>query len=713
MAEPFFSPHWYRVAALRPRLRPHHDLRAHQYEGNTWYILRDHATNRVHRFSAIAFTIVGALDGKRSVEEIWLEAAAALKETAPSQDDVIRLLAHLHQQDMLQTDVPPDARDLLERLNRQRRALRAKTWKNPLSITIPLFDPDRWLSAIHRSVRHIPGWLLAVAWLALVVPAAALAVVHMDAIGAALSQDLLSAQNVLLMACIFPLTKMFHELAHGLAAKAFGASVHEFGVMLLVLYPAPYVDASSSQAIDNKWQRAMVGAAGIASDLVFAALAMHLWLIAEPGVLRALALNTMLICGASSLLVNGNPLLRFDAYFVLCDIFEKPNLGTRATRHVANLAERWLFGLRHAPQDVVSRREAWWYILYAPLAYVYRMALLLGIGLFVASEYLFVGVLVVLWTFVLSVVLPLGKIVKHLLSHPRLAERRGRAVLTSLALLGAALAGALVIPLPQFTTSEGVLWLPDEAHVRAGAPGVLTQVVAMPGAAVDVGDVLLVLEDPLLATTLRVQEGRVEEALARMNADRFSDQARYEIARQEHQAHVESLRLMRERQQRLTVRAGVAGTFQLPAAGDLPGRYFRQGDVIGHVITPSEGVVRVVVPQKDIDLVRMHLVDLSVRRADEPGGTLRARIVREVPGAVETLPSAVLSVAGGGPFVTDPRDPMLALERLFQLDLKLEEAPAHARFGTRMHVRFNFEPAPLLAQIGRHVRRLFLSRFNA
>ena len=101
--------------------------------------------------------------------------------------------------------------------------------------------------------------------------------------------------------------------------------------------PVPYVDASSSAAFQEKWRRALVGAAGIVVELVLASFALLVWLNVEAGLLRAFAYNVMLIGGVSTILFNGNPLLRFDGYYVLADLLEIPNLADRAKRFSRSL----------------------------------------------------------------------------------------------------------------------------------------------------------------------------------------------------------------------------------------------------------------------------------------------------------------------------------------------------------------------------------------
>src|SRR5215510_10803669 len=97
--------------------------------------------------------------------------------------------------------------------------------------------------------------------------------------------------------------------------------------MLLVFAPLPYVDASAASGFRSKWRRALVGAAGMMVEVFVAALALYVWLTVEPGLIRALAFNTMVVAGISTVMFNGNPLLRYDGYYILSDVLEIPNLA--------------------------------------------------------------------------------------------------------------------------------------------------------------------------------------------------------------------------------------------------------------------------------------------------------------------------------------------------------------------------------------------------
>ena len=146
MSEVLFSSSWYRVAALRPRLRRHAQIHRHHYRGQLWYILQDHASQRVHRFSPAAHGVIGLMDGERTVETLWEVASARLGDDAPTQDEVIQLLTQLHAADVLQCDVPPDVTELLLRYERQRRQTWQRQLMNPFFMHLPLVR-SRALSA--------------------------------------------------------------------------------------------------------------------------------------------------------------------------------------------------------------------------------------------------------------------------------------------------------------------------------------------------------------------------------------------------------------------------------------------------------------------------------------------------------------------------------------------------------------------------------------
>jgi putative peptide zinc metalloprotease protein len=150
------------------------------------------------------------------------------------------------------------------------------------------------------------------------------------------------------------------------------------------------------------------------------------------------------------------------------------------------------------------------------------------------------------------------------------------------------------------------------------------------------------------------------------------------------------------------------------APEDLPGRYLKKGEVVGYLHTTDAPLVRLVVPQSEVDPVRLDTRAVEVRLAQDPASRWPASLARSTPGAVHELPSPALGTRGGGPQQTDPRDDkgLNTLESVFEFELKLPGDVPHDFLGSRVHVRFEHTPEPVGWRIARAVRRLFLSHFN-
>jgi len=365
--------HWYRVASLAPRLREGLALHPQRYRGQLWYVVEDRINGKHHRFDAAAYRLIQLFDGKSSVDQIWLRLAAQAGEHLPSQEDLLALLGQLHALDLLASDAVPDLAELRERDARHARQQWKQRWLNPMALRVPLLDPDAWLAPLANTLRPVLNRWGLLAWLAWVMPALGLALMHCRELTQNFAEQLLAFDNLILLALVFPLVKLLHELGHGIACKLHGGEVHDAGVMLLLFLPVPYVEASSAWTFADKRARMLVGAAGILVELGVAAGAFYLWLLQEPGIAKAMAYNVAVLASVTTVLFNGNPLLRYDGYYVASDLLEIPNLAPRANQYWRYLVERHVLRRERAVSPVSAPGEAGWFFAYAPLSFAYRL----------------------------------------------------------------------------------------------------------------------------------------------------------------------------------------------------------------------------------------------------------------------------------------------------------------------------------------------------
>jgi len=714
MTDTLFSSSWYRVARLQPRIRSHARFHRHHYRGQLWYVLQDHSTERCHRLTPVAYHLAGLMNGERTTQEIWEAATARLGDEGPTQDETIRLLGLLHFADVLRCDASPDTVELFRRCQRRDRAEGWRRFANPLSLRFSLFDPDDFLERWLPTVRPLFSWAGALVWFGVVFGAALLAAANWGELSEGSVAEILGPRNLLVLWIAYPIVKGLHEFGHAFATKVWGGEVHDMGVMFLVLVPVPCVDASSSSAFPEKRKRMLVGAAGMMVELLLASLAFFVWLAAEPGLLRWIAYDVMLIGGVSTLLFNGNPLLKFDGYYVLADAIEIPNLDSRSTQYLSYLVMHHLFGLERVRYPVSARGEEAWFVGYGVTAFLYRLLIVFGIALFISKKFFVIGVLLALLSVGMRVVVPLLRHVAFVLTSPRLAEKRPRAIATSAGLTLAVAGFLFLFPMPSLTRAEGVVWPPEGAEVRARAEGMVLRLLVEPNAVVEPGDPLVLTRDASLEAHVAVLQAQLRELRARHHAERTTDQVKAQITLEEIATAAAALARAQEQMGDVVVRSPAHGSFLAPRARDLAGRFVKQGDLIGYVVGPTIATARVVVPQSDIALVRDRTEAVEVRLSRRVGETFPAVISRQVPAAGDRLPSRALGTAGGGRVPVDPNDPegLRTLEKVFQLDVALPQEAAVAEIGGRVYVRFDHGSEALAVQGYRALRRLFLRQIG-
>ncbi len=715
MHEPLFSPRWHRVAALRPQLRTQVELRRQDQRGVAWFLLLDESADEVRRLDRLGYEFVGRCDGTLTVQQIWEALLASRPEEALTQDEIVRLLMALHERGLVEFDTAADVETVFRAraVKRRRRRLQGV---NPLAFRLAMLDPSPLLARLAPIAPWVFSSGMLAFWLVAVLCAGTAAAMHAGELSAHAARLLDAPGYLFITWLMYPLIKAAHETAHALAVQRWGATVRQAGITLLMLTPVPFVNASGADGFRHRHQRALVSAAGIMAELAIAALALGVWLTVQPGAVQDVALLAMLIGAVSTVLVNGNPLMRFDGYYLLCDLLDLRNLGLRSGQWWGQFLARALLGTAPATPLEPLPGERAWLIAYAPLAAAYRLALALAIGLWVGSHSALLGVAVGLFIVGATVLRPLRNAWRALLGT---GTWRGR-------VRGAAAAVAIVValtlvPVPFSTLAQGVVWLPERAQIRAGTDGFIATFAAHDGQQVRAGELIATLRDDRLhvaAAVLAADATDLEIALfdAESNAPEKVPALRERLAYSLAEAARNEQKIAQ-----LAVRAPADGVLVIPHQADQPGTYRKQGELVGHLMTGDPLTVRVALPQDQADLVRRRAdaapTSVSVRLAEDAGRVRTGRVVRDMDGAVSRLPSAALGDLGGGEIATDPgeKDGMTTRAPVVLMDVAIADArPADIgeRIGARALVRFDHGTLPLAQQALRQLRQLVLHHFD-
>ena len=720
---PTFHESWYRVAKLRPRLRTTVQTYRQHFRGQRWHVVQDPSNNQFFRLGDAAYHFVGLLDGRRSVQKAWWICQELFGDDAPTQGEVMNLLGQLYTSNLLQFDLPPDAASMFENQRRRVRREISGFLMNILFLRIPLFDPDAFLERWERFLGGVFSPIGFGIWLFLIASGLYALIARADEFGNGVS-TLLAPDNLFLLYLSFAAIKALHELGHGIATKRIGrmsgsgGEVHSVGVTLLVLTPVPYVDASSAWAFRNKWHRALVGAAGMYVELGVAALAAIAWANTSPGVVHSVAYNMTLVAGLSTLLFNGNPLLKFDGYYVLSDMLEVPNLAKRSREYLFYLANRYLYGAQQAVAPVAGRGEHW-LPLYGAAATVYRAVLVVCIVVFISEKYFFLGMLFGATAAVTWILLPLGRFLRYLAADPALARVRPRAIAATAALAVVVLGGLGLVPVPDRARAEGVVESIDLARVYMQADGFVQSVLPSGRDVAPGGPPLLVARNVELET--KRERLLAERQLAKLERDRASVHE-FAVAQSltERLGALEDQIEQVDRQLRsLSVPAPLKGRWISPGIEQTRGVFLERGEPIGVVASVDRLFIRVVADQRlgprlEPEIGRGGEVRLRVR--GRPDLEFRGRIREILPAGSSRLPSAALGYLAGGSTAVAAGDESgtTAIEPFFEVHIEPASGTVvPALFtGQRVLARFEMPARPLLVQCWRGLRRLVQQRIE-
>jgi putative peptide zinc metalloprotease protein len=735
---PTFQESWHRVAGLTPRLRPVVQAVRQNYRGRRWQVLMDPGSGQHFRVSDPAYHFVALLDGRRSVAEAWELTGERHGDDAPTQGEAIRLLGQMYTSNLLTAELPPDAAGLFERRRKRVRKEVGGYMLNLLFMRVPVWDPDRFLDRWLPAVSWIFGPIGLVLW-AVLIGAGLWSLAGRTPELADQAGNVLTPGNLpWLYVCLVGI-KALHELGHGFACKRFGrgrhtaGEVHTVGIMLMVLTPVPYVDASSAWLLPGKWQRAFVGAAGMYVELAVAAVAAIVWSqTAEGALVHGLAYNLIFIAGVSTVLFNANPLIKFDGYYILSDLLETPNLYQRSKQYLTYLVRRYAYGVWPLENPAHSGGERFWFVIYGVASAVYRVFLMVVIILFVADKLFFIGMLFAVLALVQFLVIPAGKLVHYLAAHPEPHRVRARAVVVTLAFFGLLLGVLGGVPMPDRPRAMGVAEPSRVVHVHAGADGEVRRVLPT-GTVVQAGDLVLDAANPEL-------EARRDELVSQRQA--LAAQYRRAIRREpaERQALAQQLAAVDDQLAdvhrelaELAIHAPIDGTWVSELDAQTAGHYLRLGEPIGYVAALDDLVVRVAADQHEGPRLVAASDAVRMRPAGRPDAEFPGHVSAVLPAGRRQLPSAALGLLAGGSIPTAAEDQRgeQTVEPYFEL--RITPAPGspapesvisdgllpptdRAHFpggvGEQVHVRFVLPDRPLLSQWWRAGRQTVQRRFG-
>jgi len=604
-------------------------------------------------------------------------AARVGRETtlSPTAEDVEAFARFLASSDLLKLP----GRAGTERMLRQRAALKTGplkwTLKNYLFVRIPLVRPDRALGAALPWLSWLFSPWTAAALAAVAALGGFLALRSWDAF-AGTFLHFFTLEGAALAALSLLLSKVVHELGHGLAAKRLGCRVPTMGVAFMVLYPVLYTDTTDAWRLTGRRERLLIDAAGMAAELALAALALLAWSLLPDGPLRSVAFVWATTTWILTLAVNLSPFMRFDGYYILSDLLDLPNLQDRSFALARWRIRELLFGFGDPPPEEWTPGMRRFLVAFAVATWAYRFLLFLGIALLVYHLFFkALGILlfvVEIWWFIAR------PVVRELAEwwRRRGTMRANRNTLLT-ALSAAGLAAALLVPWRTTVEAPGLMGAERRATVYAAAPGRVAAVPVSVGARVGEGEPLVVVASPDLDHAA-AQAARRVDALRWQAAALAQDRAyaaRGQLVWRELEAARAELAGLADERARLSAAAPFAGTVMEPADPLRPGDWIPAGEALAVVADTSRTVVDAYA--SEADLGRFAAGAEGVFVPDDPGRPpVPVRVERVADGSSRALSEPELASFNGGPVAARPGPAGEAVPEGPVYRLRLVPAPA-------------------------------------
>lgn len=554
-------------------------------------------------------------DGKRSYEEI----AELFSQENNIQFDAqaVRDFAEDLEANDFWYKTPREKNILLLKQSAEERRKRVKIrsrWADLSDVTFPAFNPDRFLTWFYSHTKFVYTPWFTILTIVGFLACAVISVTHWGEIW----RDTIEFYNFSnkTWGDVFALYTLgmgvvaVHEFAHAHACKHFGGRVPAMGFALVYLTPAFYTDTTEGFVKGSRYQRFVIAMAGIWSELILYAIATPIWLNTPPETLvHDSAHFIMMMTGLMSLLVNWNPLIKLDGYYMLCEIIGIQDLKGDSTAYLSAWVRKRIWRL---PVDVpyVPKRRRLGYAIYAFLSGLYSYTILYIVARFAGN---FVRNFSPEWGFIPEIAVALvifRSRIRLLVNFMKFVylDKKDRIIAwftpQHSAAMAAAVAVFVALPLWHDSVSGKFILEPvRSAVVRARVPGAVIQVDVQEGQQVSAGETLAMLQNIPLTSNFEGARSRFLMASDRANAASLH-YSEYGSALKEKEDQAAQVHHYSQMNEALKLVSPISGTVLSPKVGDLLGSYLATGEQLLEVADLSSLRARIYVSEYDLEKVK-------------------------------------------------------------------------------------------------------------
>lgn len=413
-------------------------------------------------------------------------------------------------------------------------------------------------------------------------------------------------QGLIFYASAITVVKLIHEFSHAYVAKYYGLHVPTMGAAFIVLWPVLYTDVTDGWKLAKRSQRFAVSFAGIAAETIVAGLSTLGWALSPPGLLQSTFFVLASTSWFSTVIINANPAVRFDGYYMLCDLWGIDNLQQRGNAVLRWRYFDWLFGIKTpCPEEGFSPHRLNWMVVYTLYTWIYRIILYTAIAVFVYYEFTkALGILLFLAEILIFFIWPVVSEAKELYMVRSLLNWNWRLILTMTAV--SLFAAWFILPLPHQVKFEAVVMPAQYQILYSPEPALIKEILVHRGDPVQPAQPIMILESKALLKDFaeaRVIKELLQKQLLFIKSTEGQEGYLAQKEAELSQANA-SFAGLQKRENQLTIRSDIPGTLAVWDDTLKAGEWLPRGQVVGKVTDLNRWEVLAYVPDNLADSVR-------------------------------------------------------------------------------------------------------------
>ena len=595
-----------RLARARPpRLDPGLIVRHESIDGEPVVGVFKRETSLYFRLDPAQWQLALLFDGARSFEEIAEECTATTG--SPMSAAEARAFADTLEESDFWYKTPQEKNIALNQkliAQRGRRATR-KSRMSLAHIGFSAWDPDRYLTWLDSRIgKYIYSPWCVLTCVLLFGFEASVFIGHWSVLGPDTALYFNFTEKSFSDIAQFWLLVFFlgfiHETAHGLTCKHYGGQVHQMGFMFLYLVPCFYCDVTEIWISATLMQRLATIIAGIWVELVVCGFAMILWLNTSAGAwLHDLSYQMILITGIAVVVLNLNPLIKLDGYYLLTEVIGIQDLKERSTLFLSGWFQSRILRL-NTEMLVIPSRRAPLFILYAAVSGIYSYAMLFfvirlsfNIGRHWLGEFAIIPSVLLFLRMFKSRLQSMRNTVVQLWEQKLGGKRLFRPIPL---LLASCIVALIFVPLWRDRENAYFVIEPLQSEtLHAAVPGQVTEVLVREGEKVHAGQPMLRMTSSLASSMANSAIAQTHEASFQAFDAELRGQSIGQAAAQQ-QASRNFRQLAGDAQSSLVVATAEDGIVLTKDPGSLLGRQVSSGQALLDVAADGPRAVRVYIP---------------------------------------------------------------------------------------------------------------------